>query len=78
MRAAILITLGSPGCSEPEAPLPTIETPVDAIRWPTSPEGLPAEVARCVTEYRDLAREGLPERAEPLPPCPPIQREAEE
>jgi len=50
------------GCGEdPEpAPLPSMGTPASEITWPATPDGLDADVRRCVDDYRRLAREGLP------------------
>jgi hypothetical protein len=74
VRAAILICLVSFGCSEAEAPLPTIETPAvetpavetqaSAIRWPATPDGVPDDAASCIADYRAMASDGLPEQAD--------------
>jgi len=54
------------GCAEePEpAPLPPMGSPAAAMTWPSTPDGLDADVRQCVDDYRRLAREGLPSLAE--------------
>lgn len=54
------------GCAEDPAPasLPPMGTPSSAITWPATPDGLDADVRRCVDDYQRLAREGLPALAE--------------
>lgn len=60
MFLMILVPLAL-GCgSDAEAPLPAIAAPPGAIRWPASPQGLADDVTRCVDDYRELARAGLP------------------
>lgn len=49
------------GCTEPEAPLPTMAAPPPAdLSWPAVPSTVPAEARRCAEDYRALARDGLP------------------